>query len=90
MSDESDESGDIDESTAGTTETDYRWRWLSTLWALGYGFGFPAWVLATSVDVGAAVLGSLLLAWGSTVVYIVGPENVKAWQELRAGGSGGE
>jgi hypothetical protein len=82
-----DDQGDVDETTAGTTETDYRWRWLSTIWALAYGLGFPAWALFAGGDVGATLLGALVLAWGSTVVYIVGPENVRAWRELR--GSGG-
>jgi len=83
------DSDDVDpDEGAGTTETDYRWRWLSTIWALVYGLGFPAWVLTTGADVGAAVLSALLLAWGSTVVYIVGPENVRAWHDLRGGGSG--
>ena len=74
---------DVDE-TAGTTEADYRWRWLSTIYALVYGLGVPAWVLTQGIDdVGAVWSSALALAWGSVVVYIVGPENVRAWQELR-------
>jgi len=82
--------GDVDEETAGTTEADYRWRWLSTIWALAYGLGFPVWALVVGVDVGAALLSALILAWGGTVVYVIGPENVRAWQELRGGTSGGK
>jgi len=74
---------DVDEETAGTTKTDYRWRWLSTIWALAYGLGFPLWVLVVGTDVNVAVLGALILAWGGTVVYVIGPENVRAWHELR-------
>ena len=87
--DTNDASDDVDE-TVGTTEADYRWRWLSTIWALAYGLGFPAWALVVGVDVGAALLSALILAWGGTVVYVIGPENVRAWQELRGGTSGGE
>jgi len=79
---------DVDDG-AVTTETDYRWRWLSTIWVLVYGLGFPAWVLALGVDVGAGVLSALILAWGGTVVYVIGPENVRAFRELRGGTSGG-
>jgi hypothetical protein len=83
-----DESDDVDQD-GGTTETDYRWRWLSTIWALAYGLGFPAWVLFAGVDVNVAVLGALILAWGGTVVYVIGPENVRAWRELRGSDTGG-
>ena len=59
--------------------------------ALAYGLGVPAWVLTQGMgDVGAVWSSALALAWGSVVVYIVGPENVRAWQELRGGTSGGE
>lgn len=75
-----------DDETAGTTETDYRWRWLSTLWALVYGVGFPAWVATLGIETHSVVLAALVTAWGATVVYIVGPENVRAWHELRTGG----
>ncbi|MFC5278646.1 hypothetical protein ACFPM1_07745 [Halorubrum rubrum] len=87
MSDEP--TNDGDESAAGTTEADYRWRWLSTIYAFAYGLGLPAWILTKgTADIGAVWSSALLLAWGSTVVYIVGPENVRAWQDLR--GSGGK
>mgnify|MGYP006934457981 FL=1 len=74
---------------AVTTETDYRWRWLSTIWVLVYGLGFPAWALALGVDLGAGVLSALILAWGGTVVYVIGPENVRAFRELRGSSSEG-
>ena len=83
-----DESDDVDEG-GGTTETDYRWRWLSTIWALAYGLCFPAWALFAGADVNVAVLGALILAWGGTVVYVIGPENVRAWRELRGSDTGG-
>ena len=84
-----DASDDVDED-GGTTEADYRWKWLSTIYALVYGLGVPAWVLTQGMDdVGAVWSSALALAWGSVVVYIVGPENVRAWQELRGGTSGG-
>jgi len=82
-----DEADDVD-GDGGTTEADYRWRWLSTIWALVYGLGVPAWLLTKGMgDVGAIWSPALALAWGSVVVYIVGPENVRAWQELRGGSS---
>lgn len=73
-------------SDGGTTDSDYRWRFLSTLWALGYGFGFPA-VLASpyAFDAPGSVHAALTLAWGATVVYVIGPENVEAWKSLRGG-----
>ena len=77
---------DVDDG-AVTTETDYRWRWLSTIWVLVYGLGFPTWALSVGVDVGAGLLSALILAWGGTVVYVIGPENVRAFRELRGGGS---
>lgn len=82
-----DKSDDVDDA-AGTTQTDYRWRWLSTIYALVYGLGTPAWVLTQRTgDVGAVWSSAVALAWGSVAVYIVGPENVRAWQELRGGSS---
>ncbi|CAL92479.1 hypothetical protein BJ1_gp57 [Halorubrum virus BJ1] len=83
---------DIDDVDDGavTTESDYRWRWLSTIYALAYGLGVPAWVLYHgTADVGAVWSSALALAWGSVVVYIVGPENVRAWRELRGSDAGG-
>ncbi|GAA0539694.1 hypothetical protein GCM10008994_13500 [Halorubrum ejinorense] len=80
---------DVDDG-AVTTETDYRWRWLSTIWVLVYGLGFPAWALTVGTDVGAALLSALILAWGGTVVYVIGPENVRAFRELRSGTSEGD
>jgi hypothetical protein len=74
---------DDTDNGAVTTETDYRWRWLSTIWVLVYGLGFPAWALAVGVDVGATLLSALILAWGGTVVYVIGPENVRAFRDLR-------
>ena len=73
------------DDTAGTTETDYRWRWLSTIWALAYGLGFPAWALSVGADIGTGLMSAFVLAWGATVVYVVGPENVRAWRDLRGG-----
>ena len=82
-----DNQDDVD-GDGGTTEADYRWRWLSTIYALAYGLGVPAWVLTQgTADIGAVWSSALALAWGSVVVYIVGPENVRAWQELRGAGS---
>lgn len=80
---------DVDD-TAGTTEADYRWRWLSTIYALAYGLGVPAVVLFKgTADIGAVWSSALALQWGAVAVYIIGPENVRAWQELRGGTSGG-
>lgn len=75
-----------EDAAVGTTDSDYRWRWLSSIWALVYGLGFPAWVGTHGLETHSVVLAALVLAWGGTVVYIVGPENVKAWHELRTGG----
>ena len=87
MSDTTETEGDVDETTAGTTEADYRWKWLSTIYAFVYGLGLPAVIFTKgTADIGAVWTSALLIAWGSTVVYIVGPENVRAWQELRSGG----
>ena len=83
-----DDQDDVDDG-AVTTEADYRWRWLSTIWVFVYGLGFPSWALAVGVDVGAALLSALILAWGGTVVYVIGPENVRAWRELRGSDTGG-
>jgi len=69
----------------GTTETDYRWRWLSTIWALVYGLGFPTWVLVDGVGVDGVLLAAFTVGWGATVIYVVGPENVRAWRDLRGG-----
>jgi len=80
---------DDTDNGAVTTETDYRWRWLSTIWVLVYGLGFPVWALALGVDLGAGVLSALILAWGGTVVYVIGPENVRAFRELRGSSSEG-
>ena len=81
---------DVDED-GGTTEADYRWKWLSTIYAFAYGLGLPAVIFTRGTgDIGAVWTSALLLAWGSTVVYIVGPENVRAWQELRGGSSEGQ
>jgi hypothetical protein len=87
MSDTTDSESDVDEETAGTTETDYRWKWLSTIYALVYGLGVPAWVLTHgTADIGAVWSSALALQWGAVAVYIIGPENVRAWKELRSGG----
>lgn len=78
----------------GTEESDYRWKWLSTLWSGFYGLGFPLWVfvdvpfLVPPEAVNGFLLGALLTGWGTTVVYIVGPENVKAWREFTEAGAG--
>lgn len=73
----------MSEDSSGTTESDYRWQWLSTIWSVAFGLGFPAVVLAADASVSAPVMASFLLAWGGTVVYIIGPENVKAWRQLK-------
>ncbi len=80
------ETADDTTDGTGTTEADYRWRWLSTIWALVYGFGYPAVLATVGLDVSEVVMLALVTAWGGTVVYIIGPENVKAWKELRGGG----
>jgi len=72
----------------GTTDADYRWQWLATIWALAFGLGFPTWalILRPLLDhypPSAPIMASLLLAWGGTVGYIIGPENIKAWRDLR-------
>lgn len=81
MSDEAESDG------AGTTNEDYRWKGLSTLWSIVYGLGLPAYLIATQVlsaveILPGTVLSVLLLAWGATVVYVIGPENVEAWKKL--------
>lgn len=71
-----------------TKDEDYRWKGLSTIWSIVYGFGFPAWLMFSAPEylnssVDGTVTAFLALAWGATVVYIIGPENVKAWKEIR-------
>lgn len=77
--------------TDGTTDEDYRWRWLSTAFCLIYGLGLPSFYLVAAVmrweTPSAMVASILILVWGGTAVYIIGPENVKAFQKLRDGGN---
>jgi hypothetical protein len=74
------------ESDRGTTDADYRWHYLSTLWSIIYGLGFPAALgYGLFENIPSSAMAALIIAWGGTVVYIVGPENVKAWQSLRGG-----
>jgi 4-hydroxybenzoate polyprenyltransferase len=72
---------------SGTTNEDYRWRWLATTWALGYGFGYPAWmaaVAASPIEYPPGTLqGAFVTAWLATVVYVIGPENIKAVKEMK-------
>jgi hypothetical protein len=72
---------------AVTTESDYRWKGLSTIFALLYGIGFPAWAVLLPLYgepyPPGTLMGVLVLAWGGTVVYIIGPENVKAFKNLK-------
>lgn len=77
-------------TNGGTTEQDYRWKWLSTLYVLGYGLGFPAWLLGSalfdySITLDGTVLGVMVLVWLACVIYVIGPENVKAAQQIRGG-----
>ncbi len=63
------ETADDTTDGTGTTEADYRWRWLSTIWALVYGFGYPAVLATVGLDVSEVVMLALVTAWGGTVVY---------------------
>lgn len=80
---------DNEEDGSVTTNEDYRWRWLSTLWAIIFGFGFALWVFASSVFgfeyPPGTLMGVLTMAWGATVVYVIGPETVEQWKNLRGG-----
>ena len=82
-----------DPEQVGTTNEDYRWKGLSTLWCLIYGLGFPFWIaLSNFYGWGLPtweVMAPLSLAWGGTVVYIIGPENIESWKKLRGGGEDG-
>lgn len=74
----------------GTTDQDYRWKWLATLFTGAYGLGYPAWlagstVLEYSISLDGATMGVLTLVWLACVVYIVGPETVKTAQSIRGG-----
>jgi hypothetical protein len=79
---------DAETTNAGTTDADYRWKWLSTVFVVVYGLGFPAWVAASSIAgydiaVSGMLMSVLTLGWLGTIVYAVGPENVKAAKSLR-------
>lgn len=72
----------------GTTNQEYRWKWLSTVYVLAYSLGFPAWVFGSSffdyaLNVDGALMGPLVLVWLACVAYVVGPETVKAAKALR-------
>jgi hypothetical protein len=74
-------------SESGTTDEDYRASWLSTVFTLAYGLGFPVAVFASAWwGLGlppGTLMGVLVLAWLGCVVYIVGPENIRAAKSLR-------
>jgi hypothetical protein len=77
-----------DTTNGGTTDADYRWKWLSTVFVIVHGLGFPVWVTASSIvgydiSVGGPLLSVLALGWLGAVIYAVGPENVKAAKSLR-------
>lgn len=73
---------------SGTTHEDYRWKGLSTVWAILYGLGFPFYLVLTQLPgsdmtlLPGMILTPLFFAWGGTVVYVIGPENVDAWKAL--------
>lgn len=73
-----------------TTDPAWRWKYLSTMFAVIYGLGFPAWVLVVPVVVVAptvdgAMMGVLTLVWLATAAYILGPDMLVAAQKARAG-----
>lgn len=92
------DAGDGDASTTAeepdaqlTTREDYRHPYLSTVWAIGYGFGFCLFVAAYTLlpDVegpGGMLMSVFTLAWIGTVTYIIGPESIRAARELKGGG----
>lgn len=98
MSEEQNGEEQSDEEVNGdiTKDADYRWKWLATIWVMFYGLGFPAWVIASSVTVLPVdlamvrweILGALTLAWGGTVVYAIGRENVEVWADIKSMGGG--
>lgn len=78
--------GDTKTDEMGTTSTDYRWKYLSTVWALLYGLGLPAWLLMGAPDVPDYVLAAMILAWGGTVVYVIGIKRIRQWAKVAFGG----
>lgn len=77
-----------DTDNGGTTDEDYRWKWLATVFTFFYGLGFPTWVffrppLPVVQSVDGALMGLMTLVWLGCVVYIIGPETIKAAKDLR-------
>lgn len=75
-------------SDEGTTNEDYRWKKLSTIIVLGYGLGFPVWVMGStiahySLSLDGTLMSVLVLVWLACIIYAIGPENLKAAKELR-------
>jgi len=76
-----------DATHEGTTDEDYRWRWLATVFTGGYGLGYPlitfTYPFVQAPYPGAGIMAPLTLGWLACVVYIVGPENIKVAKSLR-------
>lgn len=72
---------DADDKGNMTKSDDYRAVWLSTAWSVWYGFGFPAWVFASSTKYVSLPPGTAMTVmttiWIATVVYIIGPGTVR-------------
>lgn len=77
-----------DTDNGGTTDDDYRWKWLSTIYVFAYGLAFPAWVFGSTLygyglGIDGSLMGIMVLAWLACIVYVVGPETVDAAKSLR-------